>query len=247
LIDIEIKDLKPGMKLMKDVVLPDGRLLLLAGFIIKPLYIRKLETFNVKKVFVDDTILECTQESAEEYNEEKLYKEATSTIKRVFTYVRNGRNIDLAAVENTVGDIVRKVISNETVMMQLTGIRDIDNYTFLHSVDVCIYSTIMGKKLGFSNQQLLELGMGAILHDIGKCKVSLDILQKPGKLTEAEFNIMKLHTSYGSEIIKSAYGLDTKISNIAYHIYRHHAEHINILEKYVFDQRTVASLDAFRP
>ena len=104
-------------------------------------------------------------------------------------------------------------------MLQLTGIRDIDNYTFLHSVDVCIYSIIIGKKLGYGKEPLMTLGMGAILHDIGKCKVPVEILQKPDRLTDEEFHTMKLHTVYGYEIIKNSYQLSTKIANIAF---QHH-------------------------
>lgn len=215
MINIPISELKPGMRLTKDVRLKDGRLLLLAGFTIKPLYIRKLEALNVQSVFVE----EGPYELIEEYTEEKLYKEAHTTIRKVFALVRDNREVDFSIVKKTVNEIIQMIISNETVMMQITGVRDIDNYTFLHCVDVCIYSVILGKKLGFSKDQLINLGMGAILHDIGKCKISLEILQKPGTLTDSEFATMKLHTVYGCEIIKSAYGLSAKIANIAF---QHH-------------------------
>ena len=155
----------------------------------------------------------------EEYSEEKLYKEAHATIRKVFALVRDNKEVDLSIVKKTVNEIIQMIISNETVMMQITGVRDIDNYTFLHCVDVCIYSVILGKKLGYSKEQLINLGIGAILHDIGKCKISLDILQKPDKLTDSEFSTMQLHTIYGCEIIKSAYELSTKVSNIAF---QHH-------------------------
>lgn len=215
MINIPISDLKPGMKLAKDVRLKDGRLLLLAGFAIKPLYIRKLEAFNVASVYVE----EGPYKYIEEYTEEKLYKEAHTTIRKVFALVRDNKEVDFSVVKKTVNEIIQMIISNETVMMQITGVRDIDNYTFLHCVDVCIYSVILGKKMGYSKEQLINLGMGAILHDIGKCKIPLEILQKPDKLTDNEFSTMKLHTVFGCEIIKSAYGLSTKVSNIAF---QHH-------------------------
>jgi putative nucleotidyltransferase with HDIG domain len=214
-INIPISELKPGMRLTKDVRLTDGRLLLLAGFAIKPLYIRKLEAFCVQSVYVE----EGPYELIEEYTEEKLYKEAHTTIRKVFALVRDNKEVDFSVVKNTVNEIIQMIISNEAVMMHVTGVRDIDNYTFLHCVDVCIYSVIIGKKLGYSKEQLINLGIGAILHDIGKCKISLEILQKPGKLTDNEFSTMKLHTVFGCEIIKSAYGLSSKIANIAF---QHH-------------------------
>jgi HD-GYP domain-containing protein (c-di-GMP phosphodiesterase class II) len=210
-----ISELVAGMKLAKDVYLPDGRILLLAGFVIKERYIRKLELFKVPFVYVTEEELA----TLENISEEKVYSEAFHSIKSIMVSVRQGKDIDVTAVRDTVGNIVQKVIKNETVFMQLTGIRDIDNYTFLHSVDVCIYSVITGRKMGLSNQQLTELGVGAVLHDIGKCKVPNEILLKPGPLTDNEFNIMKLHTVYGYEVIMNTPGLNKTVANIAY---QHH-------------------------
>ena len=212
---LPLSQLKPGMRLAKDVILTDGRLLLLSGFIIKPLYIKKLESFNVNSVYVDEDLIEIT----DIYEEEKLYNHAAATIKNIFTLVREGKSTSADVVKETVSELLQKIIENETVMLQLTGIRDIDNYTFLHSIDVCIYSVILGKRLGYGQDPLVDLGMGAILHDIGKCKVPMEILQKPAKLTDDEFKEMQLHTAYGYEIIKNAYGFNKNIANIAF---QHH-------------------------
>ncbi len=215
MIKLPVSQLQAGMKIAKDIILSDGRLLLLAGFYIKPLYLRALDAFKVKYVFVE----EGEYSPIEELEEEKIYNHAAYVIKNAFKLLRNGENVSIDAIENSVNEILKKIIENETVMLQLTGIRDVDHYTYLHSVDVCIYSTIIGKKLGYSKGQLMTLGMGAILHDIGKCKVSSDIVHKPDKLTDDEFNQMKLHTVYGSDIIKASYQLNSKISNIAF---QHH-------------------------
>lgn len=215
MVKVALSQLIPGMKLAKDVYLPDGRLLLLSGFIIKPLYIRKLESFNVDSIYVEEDTIDI----ADGYEEERLYNHTAATVKNIFTLVREGKSTSAAVVRETVNELLQKIIENETVMLQLTGIRDIDNYTFLHSIDVCIYSVILGKKLGYGQDPLVDLGMGAILHDIGKCKVPMEILQKPGKLTDAEFNEMQLHTAYGYEIIENAYGFNKNIANIAY---QHH-------------------------
>lgn len=211
MIKVPISQLKPGMRLAKDVILEDGRLLLLAGFAIKPLYIRKFKALNITNVYVE----EVPFTPIEEFEEERVYNHAAATIKNIFSSTRKDDNANISAVRDSVDEILQKVIQNETVMLQLTGIRNIDNYTFLHSVDVCIYSTIIGKWLGYGKEHLMALGMGAILHDIGKCRVPIDILQKPDKLTDSEFREMKLHTVYGCEIIKNTYRLNSKIANIA--------------------------------
>ncbi|MCX7923026.1 MAG: HD-GYP domain-containing protein [Clostridia bacterium] len=210
-IKVPVSELKPGMKLAKDVHLEDGRILLLSGFAVKQRYIRKLELFNIEHVYIE----EGEAVPLEELREEKVYAEAFNTIKHVLSSVREGKELDVHAVKETVSDIVQRVINNESVFMQLTGIRDIDNYTFLHSVDVCIYSVVTGKNLGLSKTDLTELGIGAILHDIGKCKIPLEVLMKPGRLTEDEFHVMKLHTIYGHEIISNTPGLNKRVANIA--------------------------------
>lgn len=206
-----VSQLKPGMKIAKDVYLPDGRLLLLKGFAIKPRYLMKIELFEIPYVYIE----EGEELPIEEISEEKVYTEAFTTIKTVLSAVRDGKELDLVSVKETVNDIVHKVINNESVFMQLTGIRDIDNYTFLHSVDVCIYSVITGRNMGLSNNELTELGIGAILHDIGKCKIPNEILMKPDRLTDEEFHIMRLHTIYGHEIISNTPGLNKHIANIS--------------------------------
>lgn len=215
MIEIPLFQLTPGMKLAKDVILPDGRLLLLAGFVIKPLYIRKLEAFQVVDVFVEDG----PYMPIEDFEEERVYMHAASIIKNVFAMAKKENSVEVSAVRDAVSEILLKVLENETVMLQVTGIRDIDNYTFLHSVDVCIYSTMIGKKMGFGRELLMTLGMGAILHDIGKCKVPIEILRKPGRLSVSEFEQMKLHTVHGSEIIRNSYGLSSSMANIAF---QHH-------------------------
>jgi len=212
---LPLAQLKPGMKLAKDVILNDGRLLLLAGFCIKPLYIRKLEAFSIEAVYVEENL--CNPSA--ELEEEKVYNHAGLIIKNFFSLVKNNDLSDLSLIKDSVSDIIEKVVENETIMLQLTGIRDIDNYTFLHSVDVCIYSIIIGKKLGYNKDLLMLLGMGAILHDIGKCKVPIDILMKPDRLSEGEFSKIMLHTVYGHGIIDNLYGLSTNISSIAF---QHH-------------------------
>ncbi|MGE5472832.1 MAG: HD-GYP domain-containing protein [Ignavibacteriales bacterium] len=210
---IPVSELNQGMILAKDVYNhEDGRLLLLKGFAMQQRYINKLNSLGILYVYIDD---EAPLTIIEDRNEEEVYNEAFSTIKDVLTTVTEGGTLQVAPVRDTVDDIVGKVINNDSVFTQLVGMKDIDNYTFHHSVDVCVFSVITGKSMGLSVEELTELGMGAILHDIGKCKVPLQILNKPGKLTEEEFLTMKLHSIYGFEIIRNTNGLSSRIASIA--------------------------------
>jgi len=210
---IPVAELRPGMTLAKDVYNhEDGRLLLLKGFSMQKRYIEKLNSLGIMYVYIDE---EAPLIIIEDRNEEEVYNEAFSTMKDVLTTVTEGGTLHIAPVKDTVDEIVGRVINNELVFNQLTGMKDIDNYTFHHCVDVCVFSVITGKSIGLSAEDMTELGMGSILHDIGKCKVPLSILNKPGKLTDEEFMTMKLHSIFGYEIIQSTDGLSKRIANIA--------------------------------
>jgi len=207
---VTLNKLVPGMKLARDVVSNDGRLLLLRGFTIRKRYLDKIRLYNIPYVYVENEIGEV-----EYIREETVYTETFQTIKSVMDSVRNGGDVNLPVLKETVDIIVRKILNDDNVFMRLSGIRDIDNYTYLHSVDVCIYSVIAGKSLNMSMDELNELALGAILHDIGKCKIPLSILNKPSKLTDEEYNIIKNHTIHGYDIVKNTPGVTEKTARIA--------------------------------
>jgi putative nucleotidyltransferase with HDIG domain len=209
-----LEDTKAGMILAQDVILDDGRLLLLKGFTIKQRYIKRMNTYNISSVFVEDQQL-----PAEEIREEFVYRDAFANIRNIMEGIRSNEYVDLNSLKETVGDMVQLIMNNDSIFMTLTGIRDIDNYTFLHSIDVCIYSIITAKALKMRVEDIKELALAAVLHDIGKCRIPLSILNKPSKLSEAEFEIIKKHTLYGMEIASRLNGIDDKMIRV---ICQHH-------------------------
>ncbi|MBP7176408.1 MAG: HD domain-containing protein [Thermoclostridium sp.] len=207
---ITLNELAPGMKLAKDVILEDGRFLLLKGFTIKSRYLDRIRHYSIPYLYVEDEIGKI-----EHFSEEVVYTETFQTIKSVMDSVRDGGTINLPVLKDTVDDIVQRILNDDNVFMKLTGIRDIDNYTYLHSVDVCIYSVVAGKSMHLSHDEIANLGLGAILHDMGKCKIPLDILNKPARLTKYEYEIIKKHTVLGYEIIRNTPGVSHSVANIA--------------------------------
>lgn len=209
-----LSEAESGMRLAQDVILDDGCILLLKGFTIKSRYIQRLKAYKVANIFV-----EKDRVPVEEISEERIYWDAYNNVKGIMKSVRMNEEVDIAHLKNTIKDMVQYIMNDDTVFMALSGIRDIDNYTFLHSVDVCIYSVITAKAMNLSLEEIQELALAAILHDIGKCKVPLSILNKPGKLTDEEFDIIKLHSITGMEIVEHLPGLNKKIARI---ICQHH-------------------------
>ncbi|NLD27164.1 MAG: HD-GYP domain-containing protein [Acholeplasmataceae bacterium] len=211
---LSLDETKAGMKLAKDVVLDDGRILLLKGFTIKTRYLNKLKAYNVPFVFVEEDVAKL-----EEISEERVYEDAFTNIKGIMESIRYEENVDIIQLKETVNEMVYHILNDDMVFMTLTGIRDIDNYTFLHSVDVCIYSVVTAKALNLANDEIYDLAMAAILHDVGKCKIPLSILNKPGKLTGEEIEIMKRHSINGYEIASQMPGISDKMARI---ICQHH-------------------------
>ena len=114
---------------------------------------------------------------------------------------RLGRRIDSSKVEDTVDKMVDSVIRNQDALLSLARLKSFDDYTFAHCVNVCILSLALGRQMGMSKEGLYHLGLGAILHDVGKMLVPQHVLNKPGRLTEEEFSLMKRHSELGAKAL----------------------------------------------
>jgi len=117
--------------------------------------------------------------------------------KDLINSVRMGRSTSIARVKRAVQSIVDQVLNNETSLIGLTTIRDYDEYTFTHSVNVCILSVAIGRRLGLTRLQLYDLGLAALLHDVGKARIPLEVLNKTTGLTEEEWRLMQTHPWQG--------------------------------------------------
>jgi HD-GYP domain-containing protein (c-di-GMP phosphodiesterase class II) len=127
----------------------------------------------------------------------RAYFQTVEVAKHVLTDTRLGKSVNARRVKRAVQSIVDQVLNNETSMMGMTALRDYDDYTFTHCVNVCIFSVVLGQKLGLNKLQLYELGLGALFHDLGKMRIDPDITNKPGALTDEEFRQMQEHTTEG--------------------------------------------------
>jgi HD-GYP domain-containing protein (c-di-GMP phosphodiesterase class II) len=128
----------------------------------------------------------------------QVYAQGVAVTKDVISSVRMGRTARLKRVKRAVQLIVDQVLNNETSMLGLTTIRDYDEYTFTHSMNVCIIAVALGRKLGFSKVQLCDLGMAGLLHDMGKARVPAEILNKAGKLDDNEWQAIQEHPWAGA-------------------------------------------------
>lgn len=136
----------------------------------------------------------------------RTYAQSVKVAKDALGDMRLGKAVNVRKVKRAVQGIVDQVISNESSMVTMTTLRDFDEYTFTHCVNVCIFSVIIGQRLGLDKIQLYELGLGALFHDIGKQRVDFDIINKPGGLSDEEWNALKDHTTDGLLLLFSMHG-----------------------------------------
>lgn len=103
---------------------------------------------------------------------------------------------------NITANLLKAIDDNAAIAVDITALRTTDEYTFKHSVDVATMSMIVAKKMGMKHEDVYNIGIAGLLHDMGKSKIPLEILNKPARLTDEEFAIMKQHSVYGFKILK---------------------------------------------
>ena len=142
------------------------------------------------------------QESTDPSTIRKMYAEAVSVATMVWESARADSRPDPTAAHSMIDGLAQAVVQNRSALMALTALKDYDNYTFTHMVNVSILTMAQARGLGIEGPLLREFGLAALMHDIGKVKTPPEILNKPDKLTDPEFEIMKRHTVDGAEILR---------------------------------------------
>lgn len=195
---IKTDALKAGMILADDVYW-NGNLLLSKGIVVKNDYIIKLITRGVSKVtiladktYYDDIFLNPV---------EKFYAETYEALAKILEKLKEEDKISISDIFPIVENILEAIYSSQNAILSLTGLRGEKNYYYSHSLDVCIYSLIAARVMNLRFEDAVTLGIGAILHDIGKGRIPSEILFKKEKLSSDEFEEVKKHSEYGYDIL----------------------------------------------
>lgn len=210
-----INRLKGNEVLGKSILTSDGKILLRAGIRLNNRYVEKLKELGVYYIYIEDDRLDDIQLEDDRLTEIKqnAIKSMSCIVKNVYSCPR-----DLRKSLNVVEDLINYVIYAGDINKSLYDIKTYDNYTYVHSLDTCIMSAFLGRTSGFSDNELNDLGMGAILHDIGKVKIPCTIINKTTSLTDEEFEEIKRHPIYGEEILKKNMSIpDSVISAVLQH------------------------------
>ncbi len=147
------------------------------------------------------------------------HEEMIQETKEMFDHLRDSNDLDLTSVKENIEEALPDMIRNNDVLMRLNQLKESDDYTFEHSLRVSILASMIGKWLGYSKEQLIELGQAAMLFDIGKMKIPDFILNKEKTITEDEFEVIKRHAQFGYSVLMKTKGVT---NNIKYSALQHH-------------------------
>lgn len=202
-------ELRTGMRLGKPVRMADGRVLLQAGTVLKEAYIEPLVRHGVAAVYVVNPL--APDVIPPDVVPDEMRYNLTAELSQVVTQLRESVadaahryrvQINIQPLKQAMTRLVDQLLTDRHVVVNLQDIRTADEYTLGHSVNVCILSILLGTALDFTVAELRDLGLGTLMHDIGKVAVPQEILRKAGALTPEEFRIMSTHTSLGAKILR---------------------------------------------
>jgi len=211
-----INKIKVGEVLGRNIVTNSGSVLLRTGVILNEHYIKKLKKLGVFYVYVEDVRL-CDIS----VEDEKLSDLKAITMKNMAKIMKNVTGGNKKATEKSlsvVSNLVNHIIEMGDVNKSLYDIQTYDNYSYLHSIDTGIMAIFLGISMNFCENDLKELGISAILHDVGKTKIDKNIVTKIGKLTDEEYKEVKMHPIYGKEILEKNFFMSSEILKaVEYH------------------------------
>ncbi|WP_309241940.1 HD-GYP domain-containing protein [Brevibacillus daliensis] len=204
-----INSCRSGMKLARSIYNSNGTVLVGSGVLLTDRMIDRLRNMKVFHLYIedpdtvdiliDDIISEKTRQEAMTFihTSFEAFREDPKKFRQVFTAEKMGLR-----VRDMLNHLVDELKQNKNAMNLLGSICGVDSYVFVHSFNVTIYAISIGLRMGLPEKQIIELGVGAILHDIGKMMIPLHILNKPSRLTDEEYQIVKTHTTLGFDVLR---------------------------------------------
>ncbi|GJM72514.1 hypothetical protein HMSSN036_47300 [Paenibacillus macerans] len=220
---IPVGSLQAGMKLGKKIYNEDGVVLLSENAELTDAIIRRLKSHGLDFVYiadprtddvvVNDMIEDETRRHALSEIRTQFRNWATPAVKGV-VYPYLGKKFT-GVIESILDDLSAR---NDAMIMMM-NINSMDHYLYRHSLNVCVYTLLLGQIHGYSKDELTMLGLGAMLHDVGKTKLPLSLLNKPSRLTDEEFKQIQLHPELGFKMLKDEPGIPLISAHCAY---QHH-------------------------
>ncbi len=147
----------------------------------------------------------------------RICSQAKAAVLSMFEEVRMGKAVDVGGARQLVEEISESVSRNPGAIISLARLKTADDYTYMHSVAVCAMMVALAKQLGLEEGQARACGVAGLLHDMGKVALPTEVLNKPGKLTDAEFDIIRTHPTEGYKMLMASSGVDAVSLDVVLH------------------------------
>ncbi|MFC2740734.1 MAG: HD-GYP domain-containing protein [Selenomonas sp.] len=224
MIRLKPNQLKTGMVTAQSIFNEKGAPFLVRGTPLTDRYIYRLRQLSIPELHVTSLSSNFQLQPPPDIVEERTRVQAVDNVAETFREAEENGRFDMTRLEKCADFLVRDIMAKKKNLVQITDIRLHDSYTFSHSVNVAVLSTMLGDLCGYSKRKLQIITLGGLLHDIGKLAVPTPILNKSGSLTAGEFKIIRRHPSEGRKILKE---LTSPIASILAIIAVQHHEHLD--------------------
>ena len=181
-----------------------------------------IEHLRVEKYAPGSDVGDESEPEGQKKQAKKRFFKTLLVAQETMESAKSRRSINTVKSKRAIQFLIDQLIKNEGNLMSLTAIKSFDEYTFAHSVNVCILSVALGTRLGLSKGELSELGFAALFHDVGKVKLPIEILNKPGELTEEEWVEVRKHPIFGVKTLLSRRGIDRFCTRAMVVSFEHH-------------------------
>jgi HD-GYP domain-containing protein (c-di-GMP phosphodiesterase class II) len=218
---LSIDNARENMEVARNIYTADGGILLAEGMKLNARYIQRLKDFQIYSLYITDDLIGKVE--IDELVHIQTRNDANKILKDTMSHIHDNQGVKGETVYKVVNDIIDEIIRNRKVAYGLMDIRAMNDYLFGHSLTVCILSVMIGVSAGYNFQQLKELGVGAILHDVGKVLIPDTIVNKKDKLTPEEYREIQKHAQFGYDVLKKS----EDISSVAAHVAWAHHERID--------------------
>jgi len=215
MITISTDKLKAGMITCQSIYDSTGLFLLRRGTKLTSFYIRKIIEADIKEIAVLSTNIYKNIELPDDVVCETTRSNAIKNLSTTFDALEEKGVLILDKMQSSIISIIKDLIHNKSNLVQINDICTYDNYTLIHSVNVAVLSSLIGVIYNLSPKDLEELTLGAMLHDIGKIFIPIEILNKPTTLSNDEFDNIKKHPVYSMQKLREACSFSQNIIEIA--------------------------------
>lgn len=200
LILISTEAIEDGMRLGRDILSPEGLLLLPRGSVINRWISNHLKSRGVKWIWIYDDEIGETASTPVQQAEKRFfdeYQRAAAVIKDTLQRLSRNQTIEVAEIKNAIVELMPAVLTSPRIMHFLAKARLIGETLYTHLINVGVLTMLLGHWMNLSDEEIVNLGVAGVMHDIGKSRVEKMLLDKPGPLTPQEWNQMKAHTVFG--------------------------------------------------